>query len=102
LRLSLHSRSHSLHSLLYFSSYSSSSRCFFFHHTPPPDLYTLSLHDALPILYSTPIDLLEIDGRRFLVAPRGRTQWVRNAEASGRSEERRVGKECRCGGGADH
>jgi|SRR5215475_6553818 len=34
-------------------------------------------------LYSTPIDLLEIDGRRFLVAPRGRTQWVRNAEASG-------------------
>lgn len=34
-------------------------------------------------LYSTPIDLLEIDGKRFLVAPRGRTQWVRNAEASG-------------------
>jgi len=34
-------------------------------------------------LYSTPIDLLEIDGKRFLVAPRGRTQWVRNAEAAG-------------------
>ncbi len=34
-------------------------------------------------LYSTPIDLLRIDGRRFLVAPRGRTQWVRNAEAAG-------------------
>ena len=34
-------------------------------------------------LYSTPIDLLEIKGRRFLVAPRGRTQWVRNAEAAG-------------------
>ena len=34
-------------------------------------------------LYSTPIDLLEIGGRRFLVAPRGRTQWVRNAEAAG-------------------
>ena len=34
-------------------------------------------------LYSTPIDLLEMNGRRFLVAPRGRTQWVRNAEASG-------------------
>jgi len=34
-------------------------------------------------LYSTPIDLLELDGRRFLVAPRGRTQWVRNAEAAG-------------------
>jgi hypothetical protein len=27
--------------------------------------------------------LLEIDGKRFLVAPRGRTQWVRNAEAAG-------------------
>jgi deazaflavin-dependent oxidoreductase (nitroreductase family) len=34
-------------------------------------------------VYSTPINLLEIGGRRFLVAPRGRTQWVRNAEAAG-------------------
>ena len=34
-------------------------------------------------VYSTPIDLLELDGKRFLVAPRGRTQWVRNAEAAG-------------------
>ena len=34
-------------------------------------------------LYSTPIDLLERDGTRYLVAPRGRTQWVRNAEAAG-------------------
>jgi deazaflavin-dependent oxidoreductase (nitroreductase family) len=34
-------------------------------------------------VYSTPIDLLEMDGKRFLVAPRGRTQWVRNAEAAG-------------------
>jgi len=34
-------------------------------------------------LYSTPIDLLEIDSKRYLVAPRGRTQWVRNAEAAG-------------------
>jgi len=33
-------------------------------------------------LYSTPIDLLELNGKRFLVAPRGRTQWVRNAEAA--------------------
>jgi hypothetical protein len=32
---------------------------------------------------SSPIDLLEIEGKRFLVAPRGRTQWVRNAEAAG-------------------
>jgi deazaflavin-dependent oxidoreductase (nitroreductase family) len=34
-------------------------------------------------IYSTPIDLLQLDGKQFLVAPRGRTQWVRNAEASG-------------------
>lgn len=34
-------------------------------------------------IYSTPIDLLEIDGKRFLVAPRGRAQWVRNAESAG-------------------
>ena len=35
-------------------------------------------------LYSTPINLLEMDGKRYLVAPRGRTQWVQNAEAAGR------------------
>ncbi len=34
-------------------------------------------------LYSTPIDLLEVNGSRYLVAPRGRTQWVQNAEAVG-------------------
>jgi deazaflavin-dependent oxidoreductase (nitroreductase family) len=33
--------------------------------------------------YSTPVDLLELGGKRYLVAPRGRTQWVRNAEAAG-------------------
>src|ERR1700752_442382 len=34
-------------------------------------------------LYTTPVDLLELNGKHYLVAPRGRTQWVRNAEASG-------------------
>jgi deazaflavin-dependent oxidoreductase (nitroreductase family) len=34
-------------------------------------------------LYRTPVDLLELNGKRYLVAPRGRTQWVRNAEAAG-------------------
>jgi deazaflavin-dependent oxidoreductase (nitroreductase family) len=34
-------------------------------------------------LFSTPVDLLALGGKRFLVAPRGRTQWVRNAEAAG-------------------
>ena len=42
-------------------------------------------------LYSTPIDLLEMDGKRFLVAPRGRTQWVRNAEAAGEVTLKRGG-----------
>jgi deazaflavin-dependent oxidoreductase (nitroreductase family) len=34
-------------------------------------------------VYSTPVNLLEIAGKPFLVAPRGRTQWVRNAESAG-------------------
>ena len=34
-------------------------------------------------LYALPVDLLTEDERLFLVAPRGYTQWVRNAEASG-------------------
>ena len=33
--------------------------------------------------YSTPVNLTVINGKQFLVAPRGRTQWVRNAEATG-------------------
>lgn len=39
-------------------------------------------------IYSTPVNLLVVGGpgpagKRYLVAPRGRTQWVRNAEAAG-------------------
>jgi deazaflavin-dependent oxidoreductase (nitroreductase family) len=33
--------------------------------------------------YATPVDPLELHSKRYLVAPRGRTQWVRNAEAAG-------------------
>ena len=33
-------------------------------------------------LFSTPINQLETAGKRYLVAPRGQTQWVRNAEAA--------------------
>ncbi|HEX4306692.1 MAG TPA: nitroreductase family deazaflavin-dependent oxidoreductase [Solirubrobacterales bacterium] len=32
---------------------------------------------------STPVNLLEVDGTRYLVAPRGTTQWVRNMRAAG-------------------
>ena len=31
----------------------------------------------------TPVNLLEFEGQRYLVAPRGETQWVRNLRASG-------------------
>ena len=31
----------------------------------------------------TPVNLLGVDGARYLVAPRGHTQWVRNLRASG-------------------
>jgi len=48
-------------------------------------------------LYSTPVDVLERDGRRFLVAGRGETQWVRNARASGQVTLRKGlrGEACR-------
>jgi deazaflavin-dependent oxidoreductase (nitroreductase family) len=32
---------------------------------------------------STPVNLLEVDGERYLVAPRGNTQWVRNIRVAG-------------------
>jgi deazaflavin-dependent oxidoreductase (nitroreductase family) len=40
---------------------------------------------------TTPVNLLTVDGTRYLVAPRGVTQWVRNLRAAG-TGELRVGK----------
>jgi deazaflavin-dependent oxidoreductase (nitroreductase family) len=37
---------------------------------------------------SVPVNLLHLDGERYLVAPRGNTQWVRNVRAAGRAELR--------------
>ncbi len=37
---------------------------------------------------SVPVNLLSHDGSQFLVAPRGNTQWVRNARAAGQAELR--------------
>src|ERR1043166_5154683 len=34
-------------------------------------------------LYSTAVNLVHLNGKQYLVAPRGRTQWARNAEAVG-------------------
>jgi deazaflavin-dependent oxidoreductase (nitroreductase family) len=32
---------------------------------------------------TTPVNVLSLDGTRYLVAPRGETQWVRNLRAAG-------------------
>jgi deazaflavin-dependent oxidoreductase (nitroreductase family) len=40
---------------------------------------------------TTPVNLLGLEGRRYLVAPRGETQWVRNLRAAS-TGELRVGK----------
>ena len=40
---------------------------------------------------TVPVNLLELDGRRYLVSPRGEGQWVRNLRAAG-TGELRVGK----------
>ena len=43
-------------------------------------------------VYSTPVDVLDLDGRRFLVCGRGQSQWVRNAQAAGRVTLAKAGK----------
>ena len=36
----------------------------------------------------TPVNLLVLDGERYLIAPRGTTQWVRNLRVAGQGELR--------------
>lgn len=38
---------------------------------------------------AVPVNVLTVDGRRYLVAPRGHTQWVRNLRAAGEGRLRR-------------
>jgi len=40
---------------------------------------------------STPVNPLSLDGKRYLISPRGQTQWVRNMRAAG-GGELRVGR----------
>lgn len=40
-------------------------------------------------ILSTPVNILELNGVLYLVAPRGNTHWVRNARAAGRIRLRR-------------
>lgn len=50
----------------------------------PPFIYLLEVRGRKSgKIYSTAVNLMELNGKQFLVAPRGRTQWVRNAEAAG-------------------
>src|SRR2546429_9664668 len=35
---------------------------------------------------SNPVNLLTLEGKRYLVAPRGHTQWVRNLRVAGSGE----------------
>jgi hypothetical protein len=49
----------------------------------PRDYYLLQVKGRRSgRVYGTPVSLVSIHGAQFLVAPRGRTQWVRNAEVS--------------------
>jgi len=47
-------------------------------------------------VYSTPVNVLEFNGKRWLVAGRGRTQWVRNAEVAGEVLLRKGWRTRRC------
>jgi deazaflavin-dependent oxidoreductase (nitroreductase family) len=44
------------------------------------------------LLRSTPVLLVFLDGRRWLVAPYGERDWVKNARAAGAVELTRAGK----------
>jgi deazaflavin-dependent oxidoreductase (nitroreductase family) len=51
----------------------------------PKDCYLLEVRGRKSSrVYSTPVYIIEHGGNWYIVAPRGATQWVRNARASGR------------------
>src|SRR5262245_44085000 len=39
---------------------------------------------------TVPVNVLQLEGQRYLVAPRGDTEWVRNLRVTGRGELRRL------------
>lgn len=43
-------------------------------------------------LAARPVNVLHVDGARFLLSPRGQTQWVRNVRAGGAVSLRRAGR----------
>jgi deazaflavin-dependent oxidoreductase (nitroreductase family) len=48
-------------------------------------------------IFTTPVNLMEFGEKQVLVAPRGRTQWVRNAEAAGEITLKRGSQRLRFG-----
>ncbi len=50
----------------------------------PPDYQLLQVRGRKTgRTFSTPVNVVRVAGGRFLVAPRGVTQWVRNADVAG-------------------
>jgi deazaflavin-dependent oxidoreductase (nitroreductase family) len=41
--------------------------------------------------HTVPVNVLEVDGQHYLIAPRGNTQWARNLRVAGTGELRRRG-----------
>src|SRR5437660_12918553 len=70
--------------------------------SPAPKIYTLSLHDALPIFYrkNAPLTTALFPAVRvtliFACPEMFHTKYIPLEKLEMRSEERRVGKECRC------
>ena len=63
----------------------------------PRDYYLLQVRGRKTgRVYSNPVSLVSFRGVRFLVAPRGRTQWVRNVEASNQVVFKRGSSTERC------
>jgi hypothetical protein len=63
----------------------------------PRDYYLLQVRGRKSgRVYGTPVSLVSLHGVWFLVAPRGRTQWVRNAEVSNEVVLKRGSNRRRC------
>src|SRR5438445_13306648 len=75
---------------------------FFFTSTATTEIYTLSLHDALPISWTTATFDHSTTGfpltNSHQLAPAGKVTACTDCHINNRSEERRVGKACRNSG----
>jgi deazaflavin-dependent oxidoreductase (nitroreductase family) len=59
----------------------------------PPQSYLMTVPGRKTgNLYSTPVSLVQEDGRRWLVSPYGQASWVKNARAAGQVTLSRGGK----------